>query len=56
MMAFALRMMAVVPQHDGADGKMMPSVVGVEDLGKKAMSGLPDRRQTLTFFQRHREE
>jgi len=35
-------MVAFVLQHDGAGAKMMSSVAGVEDLGKKAMSGLPD--------------
>jgi hypothetical protein len=42
--------MAFVIQDDGARGKMMSSVTGVEDLGKKAMPGLPDRCQTFIFF------
>jgi hypothetical protein len=50
MMAFALRKTAFVLQDDDAAAKMMSSVTGVDDLGKKAMSGLRDRRQTLTFF------
>jgi len=50
MKAFTLRIMALILQHDGAGGKMMTSVTGVEDPRKKTMSDLPDRRQTLAFF------
>ena len=31
---------------------MMARVSPVENLGKKAMSGLPDQHRTLTFFHR----
>jgi hypothetical protein len=42
--------MAVVLQHHVA--RMMASVTGVEDSPKKAISCLPVRRKTLSFFHR----
>jgi hypothetical protein len=49
-----------IPQNDAAEGgktlrfftfRMMAPASAVEDLGKKAMSGLSGYRQTLPFFQ-----
>jgi hypothetical protein len=49
MMAFVLQDDGVYSEDDGIR-RMMSSVTGVEDSPKKAISGLPCQRKTLSFF------